>query len=408
MKINFSNLTVCRDILTDKTLGKIRLALGEPKNNELFFAVAADLIAVAEKLSLKGNLIRAYLLYLLTQKDNPAARAIRQNGGRIGKCLKYAFTEDIKILMPLLTSSPGDIFPSKIIDEYEPTIVSDKANVVFLREKTADIADATIVADALIEYYRRFGVGAMADFLVFAWDGRKLAGIEPFFGGRLADLVGCDAQKAEIVRNTTAFVEGRDANNVLLVGARGTGKSSAVKALVNEYGDRGLRLLQLEKSQLKDLPKVMSLLGQIADKHFIIFLDDLSFEETDSEFKYLKSAIDGGLRLSPPNVLIYATSNRRHLIRENAQDSSEAADFHRLDGVNEAISLSDRFGIILHYYAPNQHEYLDIIDHKLKQKGIILSKELLKQEAVRWEMSHSGRNGRIAEQFVKNYGRFRS
>ena len=191
---------------------------------------------------------------------------------------------------------------------------------------------------------------------------------------------------------------------MLLVGARGTGKSSSVKALANEYFSKGLRLLQITKPQLKNLPEIMETLRSYASKRFIIFLDDLSFEETDPEYKYLKSAIEGGVEARPDNVLIYATSNRRHLIRETWRDRVDGQDeLYRDDSVNETISLSDRFGLIIYYYAPNQAEYLEIIRHMLKKQNIELEDDQLRVEGLRWEMTHSGRSGRTAQQFVINY-----
>ena len=171
-----------------------------------------------------------------------------------------------------------------------------------------------------------------------------------------------------------------------------------MKALVNEYYAEGLRLVQVTKPQLKELSQVMEFLRKFANRRFIIFLDDLSFDENDFEYKYLKSAIEGGVASRPENVLIYATSNRRHLIREQDFD-----DRYNDDSVNETISLSDRFGLIISYYAPSQAEYLEIIRSMLKQKGVDLNGEDLRIEGLRWEMSHSGRNGRTAKQFVNYY-----
>ena len=177
-----------------------------------------------------------------------------------------------------------------------------------------------------------------------------------------------------------------------------------MKALVNEYYSRGLRLLQITKTQLKYLPEIMDALRKFASKRFIIFLDDISFEESESEYKYLKSAIEGGVASRPENVLIYATSNRRHLIRETWRDRAEQQDeLYRDDSVNETISLSDRFGLIIHYYSPTQEEYLEIIKYMLGKQGIELDGEALRIEGLRWEMTHSGRNGRTAQQFVNYY-----
>lgn len=191
---------------------------------------------------------------------------------------------------------------------------------------------------------------------------------------------------------------------MLLTGARGTGKSTLVKAMVSRFGEKGLRLVQMERTQLDHLPRLLSLLGQEKHYRFVLFLDDLSFDEGEQEYKILKSAIDGSVTSQPENVLLYVTSNRRHLIKETWKDrKDDADDVYRDDHTNESISLSDRFGLILHYGKLSQEEYLDIIAHELSKKGIALSREELRVEAVRWEMEHSGRNGRIAHQFVTWY-----
>ena len=167
---------------------------------------------------------------------------------------------------------------------------------------------------------------------------------------------------------------------------------------------QGLRLIQLQKSQLGELPRLLQTLRRIASKRFIIYLDDLSFESNDPEYKYLKSAIEGGVESCPENVLIYATSNRRHLIKESWHDRESGQDeIYKSDNMNETISLSDRFGLIIMYRLPDQNEYLAIIDHALREKGIILTPEELKQAGHRWELEHSGRSGRVAQQFVNYY-----
>ena len=257
----------------------------------------------------------------------------------------------------------------------------------------------------LLDYYAAFGRGKLARFMAFRLsDDGQLIGIENFPHLDWNDLIGYAAQKEKLMANTAAFVSGKEANNVLLTGSRGTGKSTAVKALVSRYHEQGLRLVQLQRDQLQGLQPLMEKLGAIGSKRFILFLDDLSFDENEASYKYLKSAMDGGVTPQPQNVVIYATSNRRHLLKETWHDrNDEWEEVYRDDNTNEAISLSDRFGLILHYAAPTQDEYLEIIGHELKKAGIDLAPEKLRIEGLRWEMEHSGRNGRIAQQFVKWY-----
>lgn len=283
---------------------------------------------------------------------------------------------------------PSLLLDCDLLDDYEPTNINQSTAFNLLVENLDKAQTSKDKADVFINYYRTFGSGDMADYRAFRWDSDEdsLVGIKHFETMKLQDLIGYEYQKQELLANTKAFVEDKPANNVLLVGARGTGKSSGVKAVVNSFFDKGLRLVQLTKEQLIDLPVIMERLRDFSSKKFIIFLDDLSFEEFEVEYKYLKSAIEGGASAKPENVLIYATSNRRHLIKESYKDrGANDDDMHRSDTLNETISLSDRFGLIIYYMAPNQQEYLDIVDGLLKQHGIELSKEELRVKAGAWE-----------------------
>lgn len=389
--MNLQGLIVCRNLLDEE------IFTGAADK----FDTAAKLIERAERLGLSGNLFRAYLIYLLAHEPNLISTTIESSGGVIGESLREVFKHDVEILLPILR---GELWSDlKILDIYKPTAASNDESFKELLRRLDKLTTAEEIADAFIEHWRRFGYGDIATYRAFRWD-KTIIGIRHFETIRLDDLIGYAHQKELLTGNTTAFVDGKPANNVLLVGARGTGKSSGVKALVNEYYSQGLRLVQITKPQLKFLPEIMETLRRFMSKRFIVFLDDLSFEESEGEYKYLKSAIEGGVESRPENVLIYATSNRRHLIRETWRDRDEAhEELYRDDSLNETISLSDRFGLIIHYYAPTQAEYLEIIRSMLRRRGIELDAETLRLEGLRWEMSHSGRNGRTAQQFVNYY-----
>ena len=368
------------------------------------FEISARLVERAERLGLSGNLFRAYLIHILAHEPNLISTTLEIHGGRIGGDLRKIFVRDVEILLPILRGE----FTSEIevTNYYKPTVASADEAFCELLKRLENLRGAEEFADAFIEHWRRYGYGDIAVYRAFRWDAasKNIVGIRHFETIRLADLIGYAHQKELLTGNTTAFVSGKPANNVLLVGARGTGKSSGVKALVNEYYSSGLRLVQITKPQLKTLPELMETLRKFPSRRFIIFLDDLSFEESEAEFKHLKSAIEGGVESRPENVLIYATSNRRHLIRETWRDRhDEHEELYRDDSANETISLSDRFGLIIHYYAPTQAEYLEIIHSMLKRRGIELDGEQLRIEGLRWEMAHSGRNGRTAQQFVNYY-----
>ena len=373
--LNFENLIVCKNFGVD----------------------TAQLIETAEHVGLRGNLLRSFIIYKLAHEPNLISETIERTGGTVGESLRDAFKEDLKILFDEAENfSPNLIF----LKNYKPTVENKSESFTELENNLENLRDVEEIIGVFIAHYKKFGCGDIADYRAFRFDEvtKNLVGIKYFETIRLDDLIGYAHQKELLTKNTNAFIERKPANNVLLVGARGTGKSSSVKALVNENYSRGLRLVQLTKPQLKFLPDVMETLRNFAGKRFIIFLDDLSFEESEAEYKYLKSSIEGGVESLPQNVLIYATSNRRHLIRENNFD-----DRYNDDNLNETISLSDRFGLIVQYYPPSQNEYLEIIRHMLQKNNIELDAETLRIEGLRWEMSHSGRNGRTAQQFVKNY-----
>lgn len=404
--LHLHELLVCRNILTDETMGCFIKAVNSPQNNDsLRYEFASRLIQKAEELSLQGNLLRAYLIYLLTHDANLVARITELSDGHIGMNLHQIFLHDIEILAPLFTNQPSAFLPTNLLDNYTPTRKRTTEATLSLQAALDTEWSASATAEALLSYYCRYGYGDIATYRAFCWDkNNTLAGIRHFDPIKLTDIIGYEKQKALLISNTCAFLSGKPANNVLLVGARGTGKSSTVKALANEYFSHGLRLLQLTKPQLTELPVILKALRQFATKRFIIFLDDLSFEGFETEYKHLKSAIEGGVESRPENVLIYATSNRRHLIKETWRDREDGQDeLYKNDSINETISLSDRFGLVINYRSPNQDEYLAIIDSYLKRSGIYLPQEELRVLGHRWEIEHSGRSGRTARQFVDYY-----
>ena len=274
-------------------------------------------------------------------------------------------------------------------------------------EKASDGTDMYRIVTA---FYKRYGVGMFGLNKAFRVSpnlevtGELLESITTTGDMKLDDLIGYESQKKRLQENTEAFVNGRKANNVLLYGDAGTGKSTSIKAILNQYYDQGLRMIEVYKHEFKYLQRIIA---QIKNRNykFIIYMDDLSFEEFEIEYKYLKAVIEGGLEVKPDNVLIYATSNRRHLIRETWQDRPDniSDDMHQNDTVQEKLSLSARFGLSIGYFRPSHQEYVKIIQELAhRHPEIKMTDEELRAGAVQWEMSHSGISGRAAQQYINS------
>ncbi|MGG6297320.1 ATP-binding protein [Leptolyngbya sp. AN02str] len=279
-----------------------------------------------------------------------------------------------------------------------PIATMDQAIIAMLHQ-SPNWAD--MVAE-LAQYHRHAGVGLFARYRAFRWQQGQLQGIPQPDAVRLTDLVGYDIPRQALIQNTEALLAGYSALHTLLYGSRGTGKSSLVKALLNEYGDRGLRLIEVSKAELADLATIVERLRD-APQRFIIFVDDLSFEEDDDAFKALKVVLEGHVTARPKNVVVYATSNRRHLIREFFGDRprpSDADEIHSWDTVQEKLSFSDRFGLTLTFEPPDQTAYLEIVRHLAAIANIEIETSDLEFRALQWATRHNGRSGRTARQFV--------
>ena len=263
--------------------------------------------------------------------------------------------------------------------------------------------------DEVTEFYKAFGVGMFGLNKAFRIssdekDGLVFHPINNMDKVVLDDLIGYEIQKQKLVENTENFVQGRKANNALLFGDSGTGKSTSIKAIVNQYYDQGLRMIEIYKHQFKDLSNVIASIKNRNYK-FIIYMDDLSFEEFEIEYKFLKAVIEGGVETKPENILIYATSNRRHLIKETWNDRNDMETtngLHRSDTIEEKMSLVNRFGCQICYSKPSNKEYYDIVIGLARKSGLDMTDEELMAEANKWELSHGGISGRTAQQFINH------
>lgn len=378
------------------------------------------LLVLATDNGFDDNLWHNYLAYLLAVSENPFSITCEKHGRLTGSVNQFA-KNDFKVFLELFFYDFSSLEKELSINCFQVLLkyqavekngkrynknVSEKVRL--LSAKLAKAKDEEEVLTIVTDFYRTYGVGQYGLNKAFRIQNTENAVVlQPVTNTediQLTDLIGYELQKKKLIDNTEAFVDGRKANNVLLFGDSGTGKSTSVKAILNEYYDRGLRIVEIYKHQFKDLSAVISQLKNRNYK-FIIYMDDLSFEEFEIEYKYLKAVIEGGLETKPDNILIYATSNRRHLIRETWTDRSDMSkdELHRSDTMQEKLSLVARFGITINYSAPNQKEFFQIVKGLAEAtKGIQLDETELLAQANMWEMSHGGRSGRTAQQFI-NY-----
>lgn len=377
------------------------------------------LLTVATDFGFDKNLWHNYLAYFLITNENPFSITCEKIGANDGSvnhfarndfsAIKNLFEYDFsKIEKSLGIDCFTQISNYRAIEKKELMYnknVSEKVQALSSRMEQA--RDVEGFFTAVTEFYRDYGVGMFGLNKAFRIQDRtdsKLVflPINNMDKVMLSDLVGYEIQKKKLVDNTRAFVEGKKANNVLLFGDSGTGKSTSIKAIVNEFYDQGLRMIEIYKHQFKDLSNVIAAVKNRNYK-FIIYMDDLSFEEFEIEYKFLKAVIEGGVETKPDNILIYATSNRRHLIRETWSDRNDVQQdegMHRSDTMQEKLSLVNRFGVTINYSKPSQKEYFDIVIHLAAKSGIKMSEDELKAEANKWELSHGGISGRTAQQFI--------
>ncbi len=379
------------------------------------------LLVVATDYGFDENLWQNYLTFFIMTSENPFSMTCEKVGASQGSVNNFV-QNDFRIFRELFNYDF-----SKIERELEVNCFTQLCNykaivkkefmynknvsekVQALSRKLAATRDEKEFFDQVTDFYKAYGVGMFGLNKAFRIEeqptgGFKFRAINNMDTVMLDDLVGYEIQKKKLTDNTEAFVQGRRANNVLLFGDSGTGKSTSIKAIVNQYYDDGLRMIEIYKHQFKYLSNIIA---EIKNRNykFIIYMDDLSFEEHEIEYKFLKAVIEGGVETRPDNILIYATSNRRHLIKEtwnDRNDQDNTNDRHHSDTVEEKLSLVNRFGVTISYSKPTPKEYYNIVIELARREGITLSDQELQAEANKWELSHGGISGRTATQFV-NY-----
>lgn len=378
--------------------------------------IVSHILEVSEKMGFNGNLWQDYLAYNLANDENSYSLSCERRGRMEGSINKAALL-DMAVYRELFntdlsgTDAKYGTFLS-MLTGFENNNEGEKYynkrirnRIIKLAEELSGAVDDNTFLNTVCDFYKDAGVGCIGLFKAFrvGHDDNDRPVITPVISVEhkyLKDLIGYDIQKKKITDNTEAFLAGSKANNVLLFGDSGTGKSSCIKAILNEYYDDGLRMIEIYKHQFKDLSAIIN---QVKDRNykFIIYMDDLSFEEFEIEYKFLKAVIEGGLEKRPDNVLIYATSNRRHLVREKYSDKEERDDdLHTRDTVAEKLSLSARFGVSVYFDSPDKKLFNEIVKGLAQKNNIKVDENTLLMEANKWELSHGGLSGRTAEQFI--------
>lgn len=378
--------------------------------------IVSHILEVSEKMGFNGNLWQDYLAYNLANDENSYSLSCERRGRMEGSINKAALL-DMSVYRELFntdlsrTDAKYGTFLS-MLTGFENNNEGEKYynkrirnRIIKLAEELSGAVDDNTFLNTVCDFYKDAGVGCIGLFKAFrvGHDDNDRPVITPVISVEhkyLKDLIGYDIQKKKITDNTEAFLAGNKANNVLLFGDSGTGKSSCIKAILNEYYDDGLRMIEIYKHQFKDLSAIIN---QVKDRNykFIIYMDDLSFEEFEIEYKFLKAVIEGGLEKRPDNVLIYATSNRRHLVREKYSDKEERDDdLHTRDTVAEKLSLSARFGVSVYFGSPDKKLFNEIVKGLAQKNNIKVDENTLLMEANKWELSHGGLSGRTAEQFI--------
>lgn len=361
----------------------------------------SDLLSLCQRYRMAGPLRQSAIAWLLLQDENPFSLACERKEaesvyGSLASFARADLDELAELFFDLTSPYDLDFIPMEGAEDAD----SEVGRIAVALASDLRSAGREGFFATVLSYYARYGVGQFGLHRAFyLTEEGEITPVSHFRKVSFDDLWGYDLQKEQVISNTVSFLEGRGANNMLLYGDAGTGKSTCIKALLNRYYQDGLRMIQVQKYQFVHLSRVIDTIRR-RNYHFAIYMDDLSFEDFEIEYKYLKAAIEGGLEERPSNMLIFATSNRRHLIKETFSDREGGGDIHRDESIQEKISLSDRFGLQVRFGKPAQDEYFEMVLHLARLHGIEMDQKALLDGARAFSVRHSGFSGRIAMQYI--------
>lgn len=433
VKLALDSLSIYRKLLEDELINKLYSLLNYSTSDNInayeFINIYNDFfftLATTSKMSLKE-----YLIEKIIFDENPYSLAANNTclSSKIN-LLATAVSNDLLNLQIVTLSNSSmiknylekhmesDRFDLNLIEKLPDwglegsdtkELTSELNHIKLIKEKFKKSLAWNECLHELTQFYSKHGCGIFAGNIAFTWKHKEnkgyLKGVENLDPVKMTSFIGYDYERTRIIENTNQFLNNYPANNVLLYGDRGTGKSSTVKALLNEYYMEGLRMIEVPKAFLSDFSSIISSLNGRRQK-FIIFIDDLALEDKEDNYTALKAVLEGSLESKPSNVLIYATSNRRHLIKEyfhersGIKSSGNSDEVHSTDSIQEKLSLADRFGITVTFTSPDQRKYLEIVDGLVERMTLKIDKEEVHKEAIKWEIRYNGRSARGARQFV--------
>jgi hypothetical protein len=409
-KINLDSLILYDNVRQDETVNAAVKIVNEFDCHEYisymeagYYQIQRKLLETTDRLDVAGTYWQNHICRLIAESENRFS--FLSEKGKLDENIRAIAVremEELKKLYGIEWERISSIFQNDGISVCCMRQESGPPAQAGHRDKVRQALEAGTnekTADKLRDYYGEYGCGIFERYQAFLWD-EALVGVLNYDKVTFDQIIGYERQKEALIENTEFFLKGYPANNVLLHGDRGTGKSSSVKALLNKFKDSKLKLISLNKNHVDHLYKIIESVAGRGCK-FIIFIDDLSFDDTEIGYKHFKSVIEGGIEAQPSNVLIYVTSNRRNLIKETWKDrTGDSGEVHSNDGMQERLSLADRFGLSITYSAPDKETFLAIVKGIAARERLSIDENVLVEEALKWDVRQKGRSGRAARQFV--------